>query len=452
VPGAFHNSLQCSDAPKCHKHTREAILNKIMDWVTKKIDSDAFIMWLYGAAGAGKSAIAQTIAELCEELKLLLASFFFFRADSLRSNSKKIVATIAYQIAVVIPGVRGLMETVIENDPLIFSRSLITQFTALIVEPLERLFEISIEEHVDQPNLIIIDGLDECMDGTQVQILDVIFAVSKRCQFPFLFLVVSRPELDISTAMGNGKIREGSTHLPLDNDITSRDDIRRFLKDKFDEIRLTHPIRSDLPSSWPSSKDIETLVYKSSGQFIYASTIVKFVSSRRHRPDHRLEIILGLRPTGKDLPFAELDALYRYILSSVEDTTMTVEIIATTPTLESPFTLDVLTDIFNLSPSNIKLHLIDLGSLIECRDSLQYQLKVLHASIGDFLFDEARSQELYVNRRSIRTKIMQALLCEYRNVEGSKRRMNFIHFHKLCHTQKRTIRCFYIRTVARPLF
>ena len=71
----------------------------------KKIDDDTFIMWLYGAAGAGKSAIAQTIAELCEEYKILLASFFFFRADSLRSNSKQLVATIAHQIATVIPGV-----------------------------------------------------------------------------------------------------------------------------------------------------------------------------------------------------------------------------------------------------------------------------------------------------------------------------------------------------------
>ena len=399
----------------------------------KKIDSDAFIMWLYGAAGAGKSAIAQTIAELCDEHKLLLASFFFFRADSLRSNSEKLVATIAYQIAVVIPDVRGLMETVIENDPLILSRSLITQFTALIVDPLEHLFENSVGDHVDRRNLIIIDGLDECIDGTQVQLLDMIFAVGKRStKFPLLFLVASRPELDISAAMGNGKIREGLTRLPLDNDITSRDDIRHFLKDKFEEIRLTHPIRSDLPSSWPSSKDINTLVYKSSGQFIYASTVIKFISSRRHRPDHQLEIILGLRPNGKDLPFAELDELYRHILSSVEDTPMTIQIIATILTLQTPYNLnkfEPLSSIFELSPSDIKLRLIDLGSLVECGES-EYRLKVLHASLGDFLFDEARSHELYVNRRSIHTNIMQAVLRDYQNVESSKPRKYFIHCQK----------------------
>jgi len=174
----------------------------------KKIDSDTFIMWLYGATGVGKSAIMQTIAELCKELNLLHASFFFFHADPLHSNSEKLVATITYQIAIVIPDVRGLMEAVIENDPLILSQLIITQFTALIIEPLEHLFENSVGEHIDRRNLIIINGLDECMDGTQVQILKMIFTIGKLSKFPFIFLVASRPELDISAAMGDGKIRE----------------------------------------------------------------------------------------------------------------------------------------------------------------------------------------------------------------------------------------------------
>ena len=172
--------------------------------------------------GRGKSAIAQTIAELCEEHKLLLASFFF-RADSLRSNSKRLIATIAYLVAVVIPGIRGLMEAVIDNDPHLLSCSLITQFMALIVDPLELLFETSVGEQTDLPKLIIINGLDECMDGTQVQILDMIFAIGKRSKFPFIPLVASRPELEISVAMGDGRTRV--TRLPLDADITPLDDI-----------------------------------------------------------------------------------------------------------------------------------------------------------------------------------------------------------------------------------
>ena len=36
----------------------------------------ALFLWLYGPAGAGKSAIAQTIAELLEEAGLLAGAFF----------------------------------------------------------------------------------------------------------------------------------------------------------------------------------------------------------------------------------------------------------------------------------------------------------------------------------------------------------------------------------------
>ena len=282
---------------------------------------------------------------------------------------------------------------------------------------------------MDLPNLIIIDGLDECMDGTQVQILDMILAIGKRSKFPFSFLVASRPELEICAAIDDGRIRGGLARLPLAANIASRNDIRRFLRDKFDEIRLTHPIRSDLPSSWPSNKDIDTLVDKSSGQFIYASTVVKFISSRRHGPDHRLEIVLDLRPKGKDLPFAELDSLYRYVLSSVEETTTIVRIVATALTLRNRVRLAQLADILDLSPRDIKLRLIDLGSLVEYGNEL---LNILHASLGDFLFDESRAQELYIDHRLIHTKIAQASLREYLKPDGAKQ---FICSQLLCHTK-----------------
>ena len=75
APGAFHNSDERYDPPKCHPRTRRAVLEKIMGWV-KDPNKVALILWLYGPAGAGKSAIAQTIAELLEEAGLLAAAFF----------------------------------------------------------------------------------------------------------------------------------------------------------------------------------------------------------------------------------------------------------------------------------------------------------------------------------------------------------------------------------------
>jgi hypothetical protein len=42
------------------------------------------------------------------------------------------------------------------------------------------------------------------MDGTLIQILDMIFAIGKHSKFQFSFLVAGRPEM--SAAMGNGII------------------------------------------------------------------------------------------------------------------------------------------------------------------------------------------------------------------------------------------------------
>ena len=76
---------------------------------------------------------------------------------------------------------------------------------------------------------------------------------------------------------------------------------------------VAHPRRYLLSSSWPSLDIVYTLVKKTSGQFIYASTVTKFVASIRHQPADRLDIILGLRAPRNELPFAELDALYMHI-------------------------------------------------------------------------------------------------------------------------------------------
>ena len=63
APSAFHDYGHQFDVPRCHENTRVAVLENIGDWVDLVIEIAAFVMWLYGAAGAGKSAIARTIAE-----------------------------------------------------------------------------------------------------------------------------------------------------------------------------------------------------------------------------------------------------------------------------------------------------------------------------------------------------------------------------------------------------
>ena len=81
------------------------------------------IIWLHGPAGSGKSAIQRTIAQLLHERGLLLASFFFFRTAAGRNSANNFIATIAYQVVLVITATLPHIEQAIARNPLIFPLS-----------------------------------------------------------------------------------------------------------------------------------------------------------------------------------------------------------------------------------------------------------------------------------------------------------------------------------------
>ena len=87
-------------------------------------------------AGAGKSAIAQSIAELLEQAGLLAAAFFFSRNAPGRNDKAPLVATLVYQLIKSIPEIRAHVLEALEGDPALFSCSIEAQIEALIVKPL----------------------------------------------------------------------------------------------------------------------------------------------------------------------------------------------------------------------------------------------------------------------------------------------------------------------------
>ena len=370
-------------------------------------------MWLYGGAGAGKSAIGQTLAERCDAEGRLLGSFFFGRSDGTRNHAKFLIPTIACQIYASIPGVLEDIASVINNDPLIFNKSLLIQLMSLVVEPLRRLGD-TVSQH-----LIIIDGLDECVDrASQVTILRMLFDAVQKHGCRIRFLVASRPEHDIVNAFSSGNVEAILARLVLNDEYKPLEDIELFLHDKFKNIAETHPFRNLIPKEWPGDGVVWEIALKSSGQFVYASVVVKYVESIRHQPHNRLAIVRNLRPRqgDSDMPFAELDALYTHILSSVENPSLVVEIIsfviheAETPRsrmiiAKDPSVNDI-EEIHNLEPGSLQILLCDLGALvaIETDYSKRDAIKVLHASILDFLIDPSRSKDLYISGNMLITK------------------------------------------------
>ena len=119
------------------------------------------------------SRMRYTIAELCKYTQLLVASFFS-RSDPSQNSIRRLVAIIAYQIYSHSPNLRNSILGALERDPLMFSKSLIHQVRHLITEPLLTLRHVGNNKHPTSNRLIIIDGLDECVDPmAQRDILDV---------------------------------------------------------------------------------------------------------------------------------------------------------------------------------------------------------------------------------------------------------------------------------------
>jgi hypothetical protein len=390
--GAFHNSAERFDPPKCHPHTREAVLKRVKQWVDDP-SNQAQILWIFGPAGAGKSAIAQSIADFCFQSDNLAASFFFSRNSAGRDNAMQFITTLAYQLSHSIPEMKAAVVKALEDDPLLLSRSLDAQAHGLIIGPLNNAVLMSRSKKIlkSRPRLVIVDGLDECgKPKDQRYLLEVLSAIAKQMSYPLLFLVASRPEQAIRDAFNKEALRTLTTRLALDDAYEADSDIRIFLQSKFDEIKQSHPAGGDLPEPWPSWEELGWLVEKSSGQFIYASTVVKFVDSSHHLPQDRLDIVFGLAQPEIATPFAELDALYHQIFSSVVYIEKALEILTVLMFFKDLPPRPSLLDVFlSYKPGMTRMIFSDLHSVLRLppAEEKEGEIKIMHASLSDFLLD-----------------------------------------------------------------
>ncbi|KAF8184731.1 hypothetical protein BJ912DRAFT_1144507 [Pholiota molesta] len=409
APSASHDSSERLDPPKCHPKTREVILESIFEWIVNSEERDEWIFWLNGAAGAGKSAILQSIAERCAKAGIPLASFFLFRTDPERNTLDRLVGTIVYQLIKVIPEVKDDILKIIKRDPLIFEQSLESQFQQLVVQPLLRM------PHLERLLFaIVIDGLDECLDREAQSLLIKAFGnILRDNKLPVIFLIASRQESHLEMAFKQDVPGKILATLRLDDVQMVSDDIRRFLDDKFSNIKQNHSYRHLLDESWPESAMVEEIVKKSSGQFIYASVVIGFISSPYASPATQLDLFNGLRSRSPSdgNPFANLDALYQYIFSQVKALDKVLDILAYI-LLHEVTDIPEIEGIFDYTIGEVEILLADLRSVIVCprRGSPSVNIKFLHASLPDFLLDKSRSGIYHISGDVSTTRLLCVLL------------------------------------------
>ena len=439
--GAMHNSAERDPPPRCHPATREKATEDIVHWIEESKPASA-VLWVNGRAGVGKSALA--------ELGLVyLGGCFFFRRGALGCNVKDhLFSTLAYQLAMKVPGMLEHVDQAMIQDLSLPKRSAAVQLKTLIIDPI-RLLPIPLVPL--RPTVIIIDGLDECEDfNSQRDILTLIGQVTMDPNVAIQFIIASRPEHQICDMFNKEPLFSSTRRLVLDEEYDTEADIEWYLQEALEEIHSRNrDIMPGVRSPWPSEHDLQALVWRASGQFIYAATVIKFIGSDTdfHAPEERLKFILTPGPM-QALAFSELDRLYTQILSLYPDIKVLVRTLGVIIVLEtlksniyceyanSPATIAAIT---GFGEANLRLMLRALQSITEIQTEPVFddaddnepngtniqRVKLSHRSFHDFLTDEARSGPYFIDKAlfggKVFCRILELATISIKELRGCKR-------------------------------
>ncbi|KAF5350475.1 hypothetical protein D9756_008608 [Leucocoprinus leucothites] len=282
---------------------------------------------MWGPAGVGKTAIAQSCAKEATTRGVLGATFFFSRDNGVVAPAY-FFTTIAYQLALQLDDYKAILGVKIQRNPAVLTKGLDAQFQELIISPF---LELEGRNLCVQPRTVFIDGLDECGDDSaQAEMVELVASSIAEYggRIPLLWAFFSRPEPHIEQTFSKYSASPFFWLIKLPISHSDDPDIRLFFRAS---LKLPDESSYD-PSSrtgpWPSEEDLSTLVQMVAGLFIYAAVIVKYIMDPSAlSPQRQLRDVLSLyldqmlvtQVSEQDSPLAGLDAFYRMIMNRVPE-------------------------------------------------------------------------------------------------------------------------------------
>ncbi|KAF8649453.1 hypothetical protein AX16_005786 [Volvariella volvacea WC 439] len=366
-----------------HRGTRQGVISNIVSWVENR-ERFEDILWVKGTLGVGKSTVARAVADkfyLKEANGRLAGSFFFCGEDSSRNHPGNFALTVAYQLAATLPAVGERMNVAISRDPAILHGGLNHQWMELVVKPVRATSSSRMRA------VIIIDGLDEC--GTpdeQQQILSLVFSCGPL--FPIAFVITSRPESHLQAVFDDPNHRMWINVVELE---PSREEMKQFLVSSFATIKRTNQALSSSEQPWPPRKDIDTLIDRACGQYLYLSAILNFVSSDKWEGNPRTKLQQVIDKTAPIAAFIPLDDVYHSILEKCSETNsrLTYQILFQITYFPNAIYIHHLSALFNVSDVDIHHSLRGLRSVVGIDPT--DRVRIPHRSFIDFLLDNCRS-------------------------------------------------------------
>ncbi|KAF5360625.1 hypothetical protein D9756_004617 [Leucocoprinus leucothites] len=396
------------------------------------------VLWMDGPAGVGKSAVAQSCAELFAEQGRLAASIFFSRPNR-RQDHNRLFTSISYQIATNWKPFADIVDLRIREDPTLVTKTMREQFLKLLVNPLQQLQ--SEGRSYAGGKVIVLDGLDECdTPEAQIDIVEIV-AMSVRNQMtPFQWIFASRPERHLLTIFTSTKLQPLTFHLNLPVSRKSDHDILLYLTDEMSKVRQ----QFGLSESWPSEVEYAVLVDLSDGLFVYAATAIRFIGGHRSvtGPVKRLQMVLRLAnkagvKAGAERPLAALDVFYSLIMQNIppdilptlQKILLLYEVIPKTGYIDvgiGEIVKDMkaiyISNILKLSELQFQSACSPLSSVLQViATSWRADLAFYHTSFMDFLADPTRSEQFSVLAaiEDLRLELLEYLNVFHTSTEGA---------------------------------
>ncbi|KAJ7609913.1 hypothetical protein FB45DRAFT_1066467 [Roridomyces roridus] len=286
--------------------TRQELFEELNNWLDDPGPRPVY--FLSGGAGLGKSSIAH---QLCTRLDNstdgpgLGTSFFFVRGSGDLESARLFFSSLAHQLALSQPSLRS---RIISAAREYLKHGLRQQMKHSFEELFRGPFQGTV---VTLPSsvVLVIDGLDECKDRELIpDLLELLLELPTILPGIRLFLA-SRPEPHIQSVLTSASTLPSILYRSLNDTVAQwKDDVRLYLKQTVPKIGPYGDFLRDSPDQ------LEQLINRAAGVFIFARVAVRFLDTYRDHPDPGEQFTLLLSPGGIGL--SALDALYLQILSS----------------------------------------------------------------------------------------------------------------------------------------
>ena len=349
-----------------HDGTREWLLRQVDEFVEKEQKSRMLL--LTAGPGFGKSVFA---AKVCEDFKKkgkLAASHFCDFSNSNLRDPMMMLQSLASQMCENIAGFKEKLLDQLRRHHKV--QSLKDAFTIYLQHPLD---ELDLEE----PSLVVIDGLDESAADNKDEIMNLIADYFHEVPECIKFLVTSRPEISV------GKLRDVQKINIDSDDVNNNSDLELYLK-------------ACLPSLESSEDDHDSKDYafkklanNCEGSFLYAFYVQ---SELRKRDDlHKITLyeIMKFVPKGLDSIylryFNRLEHELRAVMHGNLDVMRILEMLAVS---KGPLPLSFISLALGLAPDSRETRKIvnkvneTVSCLLYVSDDL---VTVFHKSLNDWL-------------------------------------------------------------------